>query len=495
VIKLPLSDPGQVEQMVGFEAQQAVPAIEEASWDFQVFPPGQAGAAELEALIVAMKTETVTETMAAASAAGLKTDIVDLSPTALINAFRYQYPEVEACTLILEIGARSTNILLVEGKKIFCRVVPLGGASVTQAIAADLQESFAGAEVLKKAKGFVHPGGSYEEPAEEQAARISKLARGVMTRLHTEVERSITFYRSQQAGSRPTRVLLAGGGAALGLTDLFFQDKLKIPVEYFQSFRRMSIGAGVNRAEIGKNFPAWAGLVGAALRGLPDSPCKINILGSAQKMAAGRVKDRPAMVAVAVAVGFMLLLPGIHGFWQSTRLGSLISPQTAEVDEAEGVLTQVIAEQKKVSDLLNLANQALVLEGERMRWPILLEEIRSKSLPGLWVTSLKMSESAAGADGEGAPAKPANAKPSVPVLEIGGFFETQSEAADAKVVEDFRKGLSEGGILQNVTTTQRDNPERVDGKTEQVALKFAMRAEWPVGGVVPVEAAKKPANP
>lgn len=141
-------------------------------------------------------------------------------------------------------------------------------------------------------------------------------------------------------------MLLAGGGAALGLTDLFFQDKLKIPVEYFQSFRRMSIGAGVNRAEIAKNFPAWAGLVGASLRGLPDSPCKINILGSAQKMAAGRVKDRPAMVAVGVAVAFMLLLPGIHGFWQSARLGAVISPQTAEVDEVEGALTQVSTEQK-----------------------------------------------------------------------------------------------------------------------------------------------------
>ena len=152
-------------------------------------------------------------------------------------------------------------------------------------------------------------------------------------------------------------------------------------------------------------------------------------------------------------------------------------------------------EQVIANDLLNLANQVLVLEGERMRWPLLLEEIRSKSLPGLWVTSLKLSESASGAEAEGAAAKPANTKPLVPILEIGGFFETQSEAADAKVVEDFRKGLSEGGVLQNVTTTQRDNPERVDGKTEQVALKFAMRAEWPVGGVAPVEAAKKPGNP
>jgi len=495
VIKLPLTDPAQVEQMVGFEAQQAVPAIEEACWDFQVFPPGQAGAAELEALIVAIKRETVTETMAAASAAGLKTDMVDLAPTALINAFRYQYPEVESCTLVLEIGARATNILLIEGKKIFCRVVPLGGVSVTQAIAADLQESFAGAEVLKKAKGFVHPGGSYEEPAEEQVARISKLARGVMTRLHTEVERSITFYRSQQAGGRPTRVLLAGGGAALGLTDLFFREKLKVPVEYFQSFRRIAIGPRVNRAEIGKNFASWASLVGAGLRALPDSPCRINILGSEQKAAANRTKDLPAMVAAGIGLGLILLLPGVHGFWQSARLQAVISPQTAVVEEAEAALSQITAEQKKATDILNLANQALNLEEERIRWPILLEEIRSKSLPGLWVTSLKLSESTLGGEGEGASAKSINAKPTVPVLEIGGFFETQSEAADAKVVEDFRKGLSEGGVLQNVTTTQRDNPERVDGKTEQVALKFAMRAEWPVGGVNPLETAKKPANP
>ena len=492
VIKLPLSDPAQVEQMVGFEAQQAVPAIEEACWDFQVFPPGQTGAAELEALIVAMKRETVTETMAAASAAGMKTDMVDLAPTALINAFRYQYPEVESCTLVLEIGARATNILLIEGKKIFCRVVPLGGASVTQAIAADLQESFAGAEVLKKAKGFVHPGGSYEEPIDEQAARISKLARGVMTRLHTEVERSITFYRSQQAGGRPTRVLLAGGGAALGLTDLFFRDKLKAPVEYFQSFRRIAIGPGVNRAEIGRNFPSWASLVGAGLRALPDSPCKINILGSELKAAANRTKDLPAIVAAGIGLGLIVLLPGIHGFWQSARLQAVISPQTSEVEEAESALTQVTAEQKKAADLLHLANGALRLEEERIRWPLLLEEIRAKSLPGLWVTSLKMSESTLKSGSEGGVTKPANAGPLAPILEIGGFFETKSEAADAKVVEDFRKGLNDGGILQNATTTQRDNPERVDGKTEQVALRFAMRAEWPMGGLAPVEAAKKP---
>ena len=420
--------------------------------------------------------------------------MVELAPTALINAFRYNYPEITTCTLLLEIGARSTNIVIVEGKKMFCRVVPLGGATVTQAIAADLQESFAGAEVLKRAKGFVHPGGSYEDPADEQTARMSKLARGVMTRLHTEVERSVTFYRSQQVGSRPAQVLLAGGGACLGLTELFFREKLKVPVEFFQPFRRVTLGAGVAPSELAQTFPSWATLVGAALHSLPDSPCRINILGSAQKAAVAKTKDRPAMIAAGVGLGLLLLFPGLHGFWQSGRVQGLLSPQTAEVEEAEAALTKVEAEQKKGVEILGLADRALGFEAERMRWPILLEELRAKSVPGMWVTQLALAAGEVAVEGEGtAGAKPAAPKIAVPILELGGFFETKSEEADSKAVEDFRLALDQGGVLQKVVTIQRDNPERsAEGKTEQVALKFRMRAEWPVGGVIKVEGVKKP---
>ena len=175
VIKVPQTDPAQVKQMVGFEAQQAIPAIEEACWDFQIFPSGSGD--ELEAMILAIKKESVEEMIVAATKAGLLVDRTDLAPAALINAFRYNYPESQTSTLILEVGSRSSNIVLVEGNRIFCRIVPLGGASVTQSIATDLQEAFAGAETLKRAKGFVHPGGSYEDPPDEISTRISKLSR------------------------------------------------------------------------------------------------------------------------------------------------------------------------------------------------------------------------------------------------------------------------------------------------------------------------------
>jgi len=129
-----------------------------------------------------------------------------------------------------------------------------------------------------------------------------------------------------------------------------------------------------------------------------------------------------------------------------------------------------------------------------MRWPILLEELRVKSVPGMWITQLALAVGDLAAEGDGtAGTKPGAPKITVPVLEFGGFFETKSEEADSKVVEDFRLALEQGGVLQKVVTTQRDNPERsADGKTKQVALKFKMRAEWPVGGVVKADAVKKP---
>jgi len=164
------------------------------------------------------------------------------------------------------------------------------------------------------------------------------------------------------------------------------------------------------------------------------------------------------------------------------------------VEEAEAALTKVEAEQKKGVELLGLADKALGLEAERMRWPILLEELRAKSVPGMWITQLALAGGEAVPEGEIASgARPGVPKVAVPVLEFGGFFETKSEDPDAKVVEAFRLALEQGGVLQKVETTQRDNPERsVDGKTEQVALKFRMRAEWPVGGVVKADAVKKP---
>jgi len=482
ILKVPAAEPAKVKSIIGFEAQQTVPAIEQALWDYQLLSASQPG--EVEALILAIKKETVEEMSAAASSAGLKPLSVTLAPAALLSGFFFQYPESNGCNLILEIGTRATNILLVEGQKIFVRVVPLGGGAVTQAVATDLQESFAGAEVLKKAKGFVHPGGAYEDPSDAATARISKLARGVMTRLHTEVERSVTFFRSQQGGGKPTHAWLTGGGAMLGYTDLFFREKLRIPVEFFQPFRRLSLPATAEAQAASRNFSAWSVAVGTALQASPDAPVRVNVLGSVGRAQAQKQKDLPALVLGAGAAVALLALPGIHGFWQTAKAGDRLVQETQRLEEASLALQKLEGENKKFLATAQQLEQALALEQERLRWPRLLGEIKIHVPKGLWITTLKVlppPETPVAAAGSAKPSAPAEW-----VVEIGGMFETQSEKADAEAVANFQKALETGGILRKVTVLERETPQYVDGKTDQVALRFRLQADWPqVGPVKP----------
>lgn len=475
ILKIPVTDSAKIDSIIGFEAQQTVPAIEQALWDYQILPSAQPG--ETEGLILAIKKETVEEMCAASSAAGCKPLSVTLAPAALLNSFLFNYPEVSGVSLILDLGARASTICLIEGTRFFIRVVPVGAAAITQAVATDLQESFAGAETLKKAKGFVHPGGAYEDSPDAATARISKLARGVMTRLHAEIERSITFFRSQQGGGKPTRAWLAGGGIALAYTDLFFQEKLKIPVEFFQPFRRLALAGGLDGQSILRTFPGWTVAVGTALQAASDLPVRINVLGAAGRASAQKAKDFPALLLGGVFLALMFLLPGIHGFWQAAKIQARLASQTQRVDEASQALAKLDSVNQKFSSLVQRLELAQAIEEERIRWPRLLQELRKNVPPRLWITSMQVVTVP---ESEKAPPGPGKS-PAIPpkILEIRGMFETQSEKADAEAVENFQKSLSQGGILQNVTVLEREAPQYRDGKTDQVALKFRLKAEWP----------------
>src|SRR3954468_19414272 len=156
-VKLPSVGEEQVEQIVGFEAQQNVPfPIDEVVWDYQLVDQGNS--AEVEVVLVAIKADLLDEINDAVEAPGFQTAIVDVSPMALYNAYRYNYSDVTDCTLLIDIGARTTNLIFIEPRKVFSRSIPIGGTKVTEAIAKDFGEAFAAAETRKKNDGFVSLG-------------------------------------------------------------------------------------------------------------------------------------------------------------------------------------------------------------------------------------------------------------------------------------------------------------------------------------------------
>jgi type IV pilus assembly protein PilM len=131
-VKLPPVDAGKVTQIIQYEAQQNVPfPLAEVVWDYQIL--GSAPSGELEVLLVAIKSDVVEGLFRVAEQAKLRLNLCDASPAALCNAFRYNYGDLEDCTMLLDIGAKTSNLLFFEKGKVFSRSINLGANAILRA--------------------------------------------------------------------------------------------------------------------------------------------------------------------------------------------------------------------------------------------------------------------------------------------------------------------------------------------------------------------------
>src|SRR5437773_6196665 len=237
-VKLPSVEEEKIDRIIAFEAQQNVPfPIAEVVWDYQIV--GGGADEQLQVVLVAIKSDLLEGINAAVAATGLRPMVIGVANMALYNAFRYNYSDVTDSSLLVDIGARTTNLLFIEPGKIFSRSVAIGGGSVSSAIAKEFGEPLAAAELRKKRDGFVSLGGAYAEPPDPDVARVSKIVRGTMTRLHAEMMRSISHYRAQQQGNAPDRLYLSGGSTSTPYMRVIFQEKLQVPVEVSNPLRNV----------------------------------------------------------------------------------------------------------------------------------------------------------------------------------------------------------------------------------------------------------------
>jgi type IV pilus assembly protein PilM len=122
-VKLPPVDKEKVYQIILYEAQQNVPfPMNEVVWDYQLIGRGEG---ELDVMLAAIKSDIIVQLTDAVEEAGLQTDLVDVSPMALYNAVRYNYSDRAECTLVIDIGARSTDLIFLEQSRVFIRSVPV----------------------------------------------------------------------------------------------------------------------------------------------------------------------------------------------------------------------------------------------------------------------------------------------------------------------------------------------------------------------------------
>jgi type IV pilus assembly protein PilM len=387
-VRLPSVEEEKIGRIIAFEAQQNVPfPIDEVVWDYQLVGGGTEE--QLQVVLVAIKADLLEGMNAAVEAAGLRPGVIGVATMGLYNAFRYNYSDVTDPSLLVDIGARTTNLLFMEPGKIFSRSVPIGGNSVTAALAKEFNEPFAAAEHRKKGSGFVSLGGAYADPVDPDVARMSKIIRSTMTRLHAEIMRSISHYRTQQQGKAPVRIYLCGGSSGLPYMREFFEEKLQVPIDFFNSVRNVAIANEANAGHISRSAHLLGEVVGLALRAVASCPMELNLRPATVVRAHEVERRRPFLIGTAACVIAALLGWSIFYLHGSGVLRATKQQVDAKVETLRGLQGKLDGIRKDATTLDNSALPLLNAVKARSFWPQLLEDLNAR-LPkeNIWVTEL-----------------------------------------------------------------------------------------------------------
>lgn len=386
-VKLPPLDDDNVEQLVTFEAQQHVPfPLEEVVWDYEILE----SAGEKEVVIVAIKGEALDELNESVTSTGLTTSEVDVAPMALYNSFRAAYPGVNEPVLLIDIGAKATDLLYIEGKRFFTRSVNRGGVSITSAIAKEYGIPFTEAEAHKTQTGLVALGGGHTEQLDETTAALATTIRNALGQLPAEISRTTNYYRSQHGGNAPKRIILAGGGANLPYTKEFFEEKLHLPVEFFNPVGAISVGKGVDTDKLGREAHLMGELIGLGLRGTGKSLINIDLVPTKVQAARTADKQKPFFIGAAALFLAGLATWGLMNTIAAKKAGEELESINDQKMQLEGIDNPIKSQFKKQAQLVTLASQYTKAEDERTFWLDALQELKAGfASDAVWITDFE----------------------------------------------------------------------------------------------------------
>ncbi len=286
--RAPRVEPAKRDQVIRFEAAQAIPyALTDVVWDSVISGETEAGQ---EVMLAVVKRDILEQLGAAVRAAGFTPGRILPSALATLAGFRLAQPRLSQPVLVLNLGARSTTLLQVQGKCFLARTLPIGGGGITQQLAENQDCDPDEAERIKL--------------SERSADLVAEGRETLATRLAQEITRSVMHFGRQSGMANPAHIFLTGGGARLaGFSDLL-ATRLKVPVEHFAAPVGVESGAA--------SALTLTDLVGAASIALqPAQPALDLMIPGLRQQKTGRHRQ-PWLIAAAVLAVAAVVVPLMH---------------------------------------------------------------------------------------------------------------------------------------------------------------------------------------
>lgn len=310
-IRVPKVEKDKQDKIVGFELSQKMPfPLAELIWDYQIIDDD---GVEQEILAFAVKPEVAETFCERIVELGLTPTQITPAPILDYNALRASGIGLnDSETLVVNMGAKSTNLLFINPTGFLIRSISIGGNSLSQNLADRLGVLFGKAEELKKSYFAGHMNFSPDDP---NLQNIESCAQQFLARASQEITRSIVTYKRLKKGKSPERIFLAGRGALLRNLPEYISHSQQLSIDYFDPTQIIQIAPEVS-SEMQSLLPFMlsepVGLASSIFMDVGDRKFAppLNLLPSSKLSSLGFQKKKPYF-CLACCLFALLPLPGL----------------------------------------------------------------------------------------------------------------------------------------------------------------------------------------
>ena len=346
-IRVPHVDEEKQKKIVAFELSQKMPfPLAELIWDYQVIDDD---GVEQEILAFAVKPEVAESFCEKVVEIGLNPIQITPAPVLDYNALISSGVGLDQEeTLVVNIGAKSTNLLFINPTGFLIRSIAIGGNTLTQNISDSLGTLFEKAEDIKKSYFSGEVAFSPDDPSVQVLENCSQQ---FLTRASQEITRSIVTYKRLKKGKSPNRMFLAGRGALLNNLPEYLSQSQSLNIDYFDPLKSLVIDEGINqdmRALLPFMIGEPVGLATAILNVGGNHALKrpLNLLPANKLTSLGFKKKIPLLVLASVLI---CLLP-VPNILKQKAIEKELERELAQLQNASSDLSDEVEQKESLKE-------------------------------------------------------------------------------------------------------------------------------------------------
>ncbi len=370
-LELPPVDEKKIDETIALEAKQQIPfPIENVNWGYHKIERDYEPGEQVEVGIFAIKKDAVQDFVNELRGQGLEPELLTIAPLALYNFATFDC-KTGGGAIMLDIGADQTNLVIIDGERLWLRNLPIAGNDITKSLQDKFQIPFKEAEKLKK-----------NARKSSNAKKIFSVMQPVLKDFLSEVQRSLGFYKSKQKKAKLSRILLTGNGTKLFNLSSYLGKELDYKIRRIQQLNHFSIDPDADMELLKNHLPAFSVAFGLAIQAVGAGKANVNLLPQSV-VTRHTIQQKAPLIFAGAAL--MLIGAILYFFIQdkrltdietriSDRLKSRVFKSIVDADEdLEDTIGELKAPMQTIEELELLVSERL--------WPMEIAQKLGQVIP------------------------------------------------------------------------------------------------------------------